>query len=229
MRARIAELAARLAQARPRARLRRRHRAGLRDAGQDRLRGPLRLRRDRHGHQPRRAPVRRGGRRPDPDQPARAGGGRDRSRPSRSASSPSRASPARSRRIASCARWGAEHGACRAGMRRMTGFGKQGSLCGIDRHRPRTSVVTLYGSRGRRWRMRRGAGRLERLEAGPVICAEGYLFELERRGYLQAGASCPEVVLDHPERCASSIASSCTPAPTWSRPSPITRTARSCG
>src|SRR5688572_17541334 len=44
-----------------------------------------------------------------------------------------------------------------------------------------------------------GAGLLERLEAGPVICAEGYLFELERRGYLQAGAYVPEVVLDHPE------------------------------
>src|ERR671919_1253176 len=45
----------------------------------------------------------------------------------------------------------------------------------------------------------KGAGLLERLEAGPVICAEGYLFELERRGYLQAGAFVPEVVLDHPE------------------------------
>src|SRR5436853_3378687 len=40
---------------------------------------------------------------------------------------------------------------------------------------------------------------LERLEAGPVICAEGYLFECERRGYLQAGAFVPEVVLEHPE------------------------------
>ena len=37
------------------------------------------------------------------------------------------------------------------------------------------------------------------LEQGPVICAEGYLFECERRGYLQAGAFVPEVVLDHPE------------------------------
>ena len=36
------------------------------------------------------------------------------------------------------------------------------------------------------------------LEDGPVICAEGYLFECERRGYLQAGAFVPEVVLDHP-------------------------------
>jgi betaine-homocysteine S-methyltransferase len=37
------------------------------------------------------------------------------------------------------------------------------------------------------------------LAAGPVVCAEGYLFECERRGYLQAGAFVPEVVLDHPE------------------------------
>ncbi len=42
-------------------------------------------------------------------------------------------------------------------------------------------------------------GLLERLDAGAVICAEGYLFELERRGYLQAGAFVPEVVLDHPD------------------------------
>ena len=40
---------------------------------------------------------------------------------------------------------------------------------------------------------------LQRLQNGPVICAEGYVFELERRGYLQAGAFVPEVVLEHPE------------------------------
>src|SRR5919109_3577503 len=40
---------------------------------------------------------------------------------------------------------------------------------------------------------------IEKLEAGPVVCAEGYLFECERRGYLQAGAFVPEVVLEHPE------------------------------
>ncbi len=43
-------------------------------------------------------------------------------------------------------------------------------------------------------------GLLERLADGPVICAEGYGFELERRGYLQAGAFVPEVVLEHPDR-----------------------------
>src|SRR6202051_5309476 len=45
-------------------------------------------------------------------------------------------------------------------------------------------------------------GLLERLAAGPVICAEGYLFEFERRGYLQAGAYVPEIVLEHPEMVA---------------------------
>src|SRR5215813_2346223 len=42
-------------------------------------------------------------------------------------------------------------------------------------------------------------GLLDRLRNGAVICAEGYLFECERRGYLQAGAFVPEGVLDHPE------------------------------
>src|SRR4051794_15603931 len=42
-------------------------------------------------------------------------------------------------------------------------------------------------------------GLLERLGQGPVVCAEGYLFECERLGYLQAGAFVPEVVLEHPE------------------------------
>ena len=45
-------------------------------------------------------------------------------------------------------------------------------------------------------------GLLERLAEGPVICAEGYLFALERRGYLQAGAYVPEVVLEHPDKVA---------------------------
>jgi betaine-homocysteine S-methyltransferase len=40
---------------------------------------------------------------------------------------------------------------------------------------------------------------LGRLQQGAVVCAEGYVFELERRGYLQAGAFVPEVLLEHPE------------------------------
>ncbi len=43
-------------------------------------------------------------------------------------------------------------------------------------------------------------GLLEQLAAGPVLCAEGCLFELERRGYLQAGAFVPEVVVDNPDQ-----------------------------
>jgi betaine-homocysteine S-methyltransferase len=43
------------------------------------------------------------------------------------------------------------------------------------------------------------AGLLERLEQGHVVCGEGYLFELERRGYVQAGPFVPEVVLERPE------------------------------
>ena len=46
-------------------------------------------------------------------------------------------------------------------------------------------------------------GLLERLERGPIVCAEGYLFEFERRGYLQAGAFVPEVVLEHPDLVAA--------------------------
>ena len=46
---------------------------------------------------------------------------------------------------------------------------------------------------------KKSPGLLERLAAGPIICAEGYLFEFERRGYLQAGAYVPEVVLEHPD------------------------------
>jgi betaine-homocysteine S-methyltransferase len=43
------------------------------------------------------------------------------------------------------------------------------------------------------------SGILERLSAGPVLGAEGYLFELERRGYIKAGPYVPEVVLDFPQ------------------------------
>jgi len=40
---------------------------------------------------------------------------------------------------------------------------------------------------------------LERLDKGTVLGAEGYIFELERRGYIQAGAYVPEVVIDYPD------------------------------
>ena len=44
-----------------------------------------------------------------------------------------------------------------------------------------------------------GKNLIERLNEGPILCAEGYLFAMERRGYLSAGAFVPEVVLEHPE------------------------------
>ena len=40
---------------------------------------------------------------------------------------------------------------------------------------------------------------IERLDAGPVICAEGFLFEIEKRGYLSAGEFVPMVSLEHPD------------------------------
>ena len=40
---------------------------------------------------------------------------------------------------------------------------------------------------------------IERLDAGPVICAEGFLFEVEKRGYLASGEFVPMVALEHPE------------------------------
>src|SRR5512133_2524765 len=43
------------------------------------------------------------------------------------------------------------------------------------------------------------AGIVERLGTGTVLGAEGYVFELERRGYIKAGPFVPEVVLDYPD------------------------------
>ncbi|WP_375476626.1 homocysteine S-methyltransferase family protein [uncultured Jatrophihabitans sp.] len=39
----------------------------------------------------------------------------------------------------------------------------------------------------------------ERLADGPLVGAEGYVFELERRGYVKAGPYVPEVILDAPD------------------------------
>jgi betaine-homocysteine S-methyltransferase len=59
----------------------------------------------------------------------------------------------------------------------------------------RVSQRTAPAARGN------GAARdlMARLTDGAVVCAEGYVFELERRGYLQAGAFVPEVLFEHPE------------------------------
>ena len=43
----------------------------------------------------------------------------------------------------------------------------------------------------------------ERLDAEGVVCAEGFLFEMERRGYLTAGEFVPEIALENPEALAN--------------------------
>jgi betaine-homocysteine S-methyltransferase len=45
-------------------------------------------------------------------------------------------------------------------------------------------------------------GILERLADGPVLGDGGYLLELEKRGYVQAGPFTPEVVVEHPDALA---------------------------
>jgi betaine-homocysteine S-methyltransferase len=47
-----------------------------------------------------------------------------------------------------------------------------------------------------------GKGILERLAEGPVLGDGGYLLELEKRGYVQAGPFTPEVVIEHPDALA---------------------------
>jgi betaine-homocysteine S-methyltransferase len=47
--------------------------------------------------------------------------------------------------------------------------------------------------------MTAGQGIEQRLARGVVLGAEGYVFELERRGYIKAGPYVPEVVLDFPD------------------------------
>ena len=42
-------------------------------------------------------------------------------------------------------------------------------------------------------------GLIDRLNSGPVICAEGFLFEIEKRGYMSSGEFVPMVALEHPE------------------------------
>lgn len=46
-------------------------------------------------------------------------------------------------------------------------------------------------------------GLMRRLDQTGVVCAEGYLFEMERRGYLTAGEFVPEVALENPEALKS--------------------------
>ena len=70
-----------------------------------------------------------------------------------------------------------------------------GTVYDIDRFDP----ARFDGERGRR--MSRPSQRTldQRLADGVVVGAEGYVFELERRGYVKAGPYVPEVILDAPD------------------------------
>src|SRR4029077_17051594 len=65
----------------------------------------------------------------------------------------------------------------------------------------RATRIAQGGQRGGTAARGNGPSRdlLARLNDGAVICAEGYVFELERRGDLQAGPFVPEVLFEHPE------------------------------
>merc|ERR1712037_2290 len=45
----------------------------------------------------------------------------------------------------------------------------------------------------------KGKGLLERLAAGPVIGDGGFIFALEKRGFVKAGPWTPEATVEHPE------------------------------
>src|SRR5699024_6698199 len=57
-------------------------------------------------------------------------------------------------------------------------------------------AATALSTRSRRTTMPQNI-LTERLDAGPVLCAEGFGSDLERSAYLTAGESVPEVALDH--------------------------------
>src|SRR5437588_4247657 len=68
--------------------------------------------------------------------------------------------------------------------------GKVFTKSAVSRHRDLSKEKILSNRTTR--------GILERLKNGIVQGAEGYVFELERRGYIKAGPYVPEVVLDFP-------------------------------
>lgn len=47
---------------------------------------------------------------------------------------------------------------------------------------------------------------MERLEAGEVVLGDGgYVFELEKRGYVKAGPYTPEAAAEHPEAGSNTL------------------------
>ena len=53
------------------------------------------------------------------------------------------------------------------------------------------------------YRLMKKRGLLQRLKEDSVICAEGFLFEAERRGYMASGEFVPELVLENPDALRS--------------------------
>ena len=78
---------------------------------------------------------------------------------------------------------------------------REGTVYDIGRFSPARFAASTIRCPGRGIVMSRPSQRtfLERLSDGPVIGAEGYVFELERRGYIKAGPYVPEVILDEPD------------------------------
>ncbi len=63
----------------------------------------------------------------------------------------------------------------------------------------RAGRVEVAGRTAAPRRREKKQGILERLAVGPVLGDGGYLLELEKRGYVQAGPFTPEAVIEHPE------------------------------
>src|SRR4029077_18709208 len=92
------------------------------------------------------------------------------------------------------------HGTSGAGDGDARGCGTRGlGICCAERAPATGGERSMKASGRKKGKRDSKLELLRRLEKGAVICAEGYLFEFERRGYLQAGAFVPEVVLEHPE------------------------------
>src|SRR5438094_1531815 len=75
------------------------------------------------------------------------------------------------------------------------------ALASTSQHRETLNRAVLPHGMARTSTRRRASwdrGILERLDEGPVLGDGGYLLELEKRGYVQAGPFTPEVVLEHP-------------------------------
>src|SRR6185312_7892731 len=85
-------------------------------------------------------------------------------------------------------------------VRSLGGTGAR-RLRDAGRHRLRHRPVRPGAFRGGGGAMSRPSDRTleQRLADGVVVGAEGYVFELERRGYVKAGPYVPEVVLDAPD------------------------------